>query len=118
MNMQPPQPNFEFSFPSSSISSNNAIAVLQYLNSYLSSYDPLHLIVIGAALMASALILLPRTGYFLASGVFLIVASDTISSYYTDISYQSMDTQAPYIVFLTVFACMQLYCLLKVLKWM
>lgn len=116
--MQPPQSNFETPFPSSSISSTNAIVVLQYLNTYLSTYDPLHLIVIGAALMASMLIVMPRIGYFVASAVFLVVASDTICCYYKDVSYQSLEEQAPYIVFLTVFACMQLYCAVKVLKWL
>lgn len=112
--MQPPHPAFEFG----GASSQNAIVLIQSLNAYLGQYDPIHLIVIGAALMACTLILLPRTGYFIASATFNIVASDTISSYYTDISYKSMETQLPYIAVLTFFGLLQVYCALKVLKWL
>lgn len=112
MNMQPHRLNLETS------SSQQAILALQELNAYLDQYDPLHLIIIGCAIMAITLILLPRLGYCMASAAFLIVASDTISHYYKDVVHIPLEAQTPYLVFLGVFACVQLYCLLKVFKWL
>jgi hypothetical protein len=108
--MQPPHPAFEVG----GTSSQNAIILIQSLN----SYDPIHLIVIGAALMACTFILLPRTGYFIASAAFHIVAADIINSYCTDISYKPMETQVPYIAVLTFFGLLQVYCALKMFNWL
>jgi hypothetical protein len=110
--MQPQRPNLETS------ASQQAILALQELNMYLNQYDPLHLIIIGCAIMAITLILLPRLGYSIASVAFLIVASDTISHYYKDVVHVPLESQTPYLVFLGLFACVELYCLLKVFKWL
>jgi len=89
------------------------MAIVDSVNTYLSQFDPVNILLVTLSILSLTTILFPRVPYFITSVSILMTITESVRSYQQNSSDMRLELQLAYclLLFITVFGYM--YCVTK-----
>ena len=89
------------------------MAIVDSVNTYLSQYDPVNILLVTLSILSLTTILFPRVPYFITSLSILMTITESVRSYQQNSSDMRLEMQLAYylLLFITVFT--YIYCVSK-----